>query len=190
MSGVMRTARKIALATAACAALQVAAAACSPSPEMEGSAMQADFSWVLDRQLAGMPRPGAGFPLDQDVEFLSKKGIDLLVSLTETPTSSDALAAKDISLLHLPVPDFAAPGQEQLRQFVEAAAAVIDGGGRVGVHCAAGRGRTGTALAVYLVHTGMTATKAIERVRELRPGSIETAAQEQAVIDYYESVRR
>jgi len=152
--------------------------------------MQAGFSWVLDEQLAGMPRPGTGFPLEQDLEFLSGMKIDLLVSLTETPTSSDALSAKGISLLHLPVPDFAAPTQEQLRQFVEASAAVIDGGGRVGVHCAAGKGRTGTALAVYLVHTGMTATKAIERVRELRPGSIETAAQEQAVIDYYESIRR
>ena len=51
----------------------------------------------------------------------------------------------------------------------------------VGVHCMAGRGRTGTMIACYLVSQGMSAEDAIAEVRRARPGSIQTEAQEQAV---------
>ena len=49
------------------------------------------------------------------------------------------------------------------------------------VHCAAGLGRTGTFAAQLLVTSGLTPQKAIAAVRQARPGTIETEAQEQAV---------
>ena len=49
-----------------------------------------------------------------------------------------------------------------------------------------GVGRTGTVLACYLVHRGATAVDAINRVRELRPGSVQTPEQEAAVLQYAE----
>ena len=151
----------------------------------EGEAM-AGFSWVLDEQLAGMPRPGATRPLEDDLDFLVTQRIELLVSLTETPPNPDLVASRGIRLHHSPVEDFAAPTQAQLGEFVELANAVIEAGGRVGVHCAAGKGRTGTFLAVFLVSQGMTAEEAIAEVRRLRPGSVETEEQEQAVAEYYD----
>ena len=54
----------------------------------------------------------------------------------------------------------------------------------VAVHCAAGKGRTGTVLAAYLVTQGMTAGEAIRKVRELRPGSVETYEQEQMIREW------
>lgn len=45
----------------------------------------------------------------------------------------------------------------------------------------AGLGRSGTMAAAYLVATGTSADEAIAILRELRPGSIETAEQEAAV---------
>ena len=52
------------------------------------------------------------------------------------------------------------------------------------VHCGAGLGRSGTVAACFLVHGGMGVGEAIARVRELRPFSVETAEQEQAIEEY------
>lgn len=179
---------RILFSTIGAIGLAAALCCCAASPTMTGSPMQEDFSWVIPDDLAGMSRPGSSFPIDQDMEFLAAEGIDLLVSLTEEPTPADEVEAKGMELLHVPIQDFTAPTMEQMELFVERAAAEIDGGGAVGVHCAGGHGRTGTMLAVYLVHTGMTAEEAIARVRELRPGSIETPSQEAAVHKYYMSL--
>jgi atypical dual specificity phosphatase len=55
----------------------------------------------------------------------------------------------------------------------------------VSVHCACGRGRTGTMLACYFVkHNGLSADNAIRAIRRLRPGSIDTEKQINAVQQY------
>jgi protein-tyrosine phosphatase len=51
----------------------------------------------------------------------------------------------------------------------------------VGIHCTAGLGRSGTMAAVDLLANGAAADEAIATVRHLRPESIETEAQEDAV---------
>ena len=55
------------------------------------------------------------------------------------------------------------------------------------MHCGGGLGRTGTLLACYLVRQGLPAAEAIERVRAVRPGSVETRQQAQAVHAYGQS---
>lgn len=148
------------------------------------SAAMAGFSWVIDDQVAGMPLPGSRRPLEEDLLFLRDQGIDALVSLTETPVSPEALGHHGIEPLHLPVPDYHAPTQEQLDAYVGAVQGWMSEGRRVGTHCFAGRGRTGTFLAALFVARGMDAEAAIAEVRRLRPGSIETDAQEEAVREF------
>jgi atypical dual specificity phosphatase len=58
------------------------------------------------------------------------------------------------------------------------------------VHCGEGKGRTGSVLAAYLVAKGATADEAIERVRALRPGSIQTLEQENAIRLFERVVRK
>jgi atypical dual specificity phosphatase len=65
---------------------------------------------------------------------------------------------------------------------------VLQRGRPVAVHCASGLGRTGTLLAAFLVSQGATAEGAIERVRSVRPGSVETLEQEQAIHAYAQRV--
>ena len=122
--------------------------------------------------------------------IMADNGIDLLISLTGGIPNPDVLADFEIDLFHLPVEDFHPPTLEQQIEFVEKTARRLAEGGRVGVHCAAGIGRTGTMLATYLVHLGSSADEAIARVRELRPGSIETMAQEKAIREYQEYLQR
>jgi atypical dual specificity phosphatase len=139
------------------------------------------FSWVIGDQVAGMPRPGASRPLERDLQFLQDQRVDVLVSLTETPVDPAALAAHGIEAMHLPVPDFEAPTQAQLDQYIASVQAWTADGRVVGTHCAAGLGRTGTFLAALFVARGYGGDAAIAEVRRLRPGSIETKAQEDAV---------
>ena len=158
---------------------------CSGEQKGGSTPMQVGFSWVIDEKLAGLPRPGTGGALDNDLDYLNRQRIDLLVTLTETPLDAAALQRHDLTPLHLPVEDFHAPKLEQIVEFVDRVDAVIAAGGRVGVHCAAGKGRTGTFLAAYFVHLGDEPQAAIDRVRELRPGSIETEDQEKLIARYH-----
>jgi atypical dual specificity phosphatase len=147
-------------------------------------AAMAGFSWVVDKQVAGLPRPGSKRPLDQDLRFLRDQGVDVLVTLTEKPLDAQALSQHGIESLHIPVPDYHAPTQEQLDQYVGAVKGWTSEGRQVGTHCFAGLGRTGTFFGALFVARGMDADAAIAEVRRLRPGSIETAAQEQAIRDF------
>src|SRR5262245_5496046 len=101
------------------------------------------FSFVVEGELAGMPRPGTRQALAADMDYLAEQGIELLVSLTEVGTDPVEAYRHHITVLHLPVRDFTAPSLQQLADFTRAAHAAIDQGKAVGVHCGAGLGRTG-----------------------------------------------
>jgi atypical dual specificity phosphatase len=94
---------------------------------------------------------------------------------------AEALGMDD---LHEPVADFTPPSLEQLKRIVGFIEDRLREGKPVGVSCVFGLGRTGTALACWLVSTGLDADTAINRVRRLRPGSIEVEGQEEAVRGY------
>jgi len=139
------------------------------------------FSWIVPGELAAMPLPGRDRPLEQDAAYLEQEGIRILVSLTENPPDSEILASRAIDQEHIPVQDYTPPTLEQMIEFVAVVKNSVETGRSVGVHCTAGLGRSGTMAATYLVADGASADEAIATVRQLRPGSIETTAQEDAV---------
>jgi atypical dual specificity phosphatase len=158
-----------------------------PSMAIESVPASTGFSWIVPGELAAMPLPGRDRPLDQDAVFLEQEGIRVLVSLTEEPPNVDTLASHSIEQRHLPVQDFAPPTLEQMTEFVALIEDSAAAGSPVGVHCTAGLGRSGTMAAAYLVATGASVNDAIATIRELRPGSIETEAQEDAIRRFEET---
>ncbi|MCP4570783.1 MAG: protein phosphatase [bacterium] len=154
------------------------------TPSETSSKMRDGFSWIVHERLCGMPLPAVADSSGEDLSFLQSQQIGLLVSLTVEELPVELLGEYGMDSLHIPVPDFHAPTMEQLSEFIAAVERQMTAGGRVGVHCHAGKGRTGTFLAAYLVSRGMAAADAIAKIRELRPGSVETAAQEAAIAEF------
>jgi atypical dual specificity phosphatase len=135
------------------------------------------FSWVEKPLLAAMARPSDA----ETLTWLRDQGIQVLVSLTEDRPRRDWTDAAGLLVFHEPLEDMEAPSQEQLDRAVSAIEKATQHNMPVAVHCGAGMGRTGVVLAAYFVAHGSPASAAIARVRKLRPGSIETREQEEAV---------
>jgi atypical dual specificity phosphatase len=139
------------------------------------------FNWVVPNQLAACVHPGVSRPA---LETLREHGFSLIVNLHERANALDVIQSLGAREVHLPVADSLPPTQAQLDEGVAEIARALGAGERVVVHCAAGLGRSGTLLAAYFVHAGLSPDVAIERVRTARPGSVETAEQEAAVATY------
>jgi atypical dual specificity phosphatase len=143
-----------------------------------------NFSWIEEARLAAM-----GLPDDPDtLAWLREQGIELVITLTEDPIRRDWLGDAGLLSLHIPVQDMAPPTLAQVEECVSAIKRAHEQNMAVALHCYAGRGRTGTFLASYLVAHGRAAEEAIARIRQLRPGSIETEEQEDVVREFARSL--
>ena len=134
-------------------------------------------TWVSERVL------GCAYPrTKRALGEMSRQGVRVLINLHERPHDQQILARHGMREVHLPVEDFAAPTVEQIERGVAEILEARAAGEASAVHCGGGLGRTGTLLACYLVLTeGLDAQEAIERIRDLRPGSVETVGQVAAV---------
>ena len=163
------------------------------------SARPTNFSWVIKDQLAG-----SGLPLTfKQFQWIRNKGIETIITLREIPlpakwfdNSQIANEKKDradnkssqigkMNYLHLYVEDYKVPPIQKIDSTVKFIENEIKLNRSVMVHCAAGKGRTGTILAAYLLKKeNLTAEQAIKKIREIRPGSIQTRIQEDSIYEY------
>ena len=139
-----------------------------------------NFGWVLKDELAGSQGPASV----QDLFFLYSQGVRAVIRMEERTIAADSGNMVDLVDMFEPVPDFTPPGLEQTQRMIDFIDQQTAEQKPVVVSCYAGIGRTGTVLACYLVHRGEEPAEAINRVRQLRPSSIQTPEQEAAVYQY------
>lgn len=104
-----------------------------------------------------------------------------LLGVTSLPEQIEALGMR---WWHLPIRDMDTPDRdfEMLWQSTgQELRRLLSDGCSIALHCRGGLGRTGTIAARLLVELGSAPALAIERVRTVRPGSIETREQEKFV---------
>jgi len=135
------------------------------------------FSWIEQPLLGAMARPES---MD-DLLWLRSQGVQLLITLTEDSLPRHWVNDAGLFNMHVPIIDMHPPSQSQIELCMSAIEKARRGKFGAVLHCAAGLGRTGTLAACFLVASGLSAGDAIARIRDLRPGSVETDEQVEAV---------
>mgnify|MGYP001300441983 CR=1 FL=1 len=133
--------------------------------------------------------------LGMDLDAIRSWGADAVITLIE-PHEFEEMQVQDLGAEvtargmdwhNLPIVDVTAPGwrfEDGRRGKGPRIRARLTRGERVFVHCKGGLGRAGTVAARLLVELGLhDARSAIATVRAVRPGALETRAQEQHVED-------
>jgi len=140
------------------------------------------FTWVRGKRLAASGRPYS----KEQVDWLREKGVTAILSLTEEPLPSGWTIGMETR--HIGMRDHAPPSHGDMQAGADYLASALEDGKVVLVHCLAGKGRTGSVLAAYMVaYEGKTARQAIEELRGGRAGSVERA--QEANVLAFESVK-
>lgn len=163
-------------------------------------------SWITDSILA-MQRPSESMLVEGNLlEQFRRHRISAIFNLTEPgehqhcghgnldisgfPYNPDTVMASGIKYFNYSWRDMKVPPISLVLDIVHVAYNEICGGGKIAVHCHAGFGRTGIIVACVLIAgDGFSAEESISVVRQRRPGSIQTLAQENSVIEFEKAYR-
>jgi len=137
----------------------------------------------LPYRLAGMSTPTN----ENDIDMLQRLGVTKVLTLTEEePLDPAWFEFKRITNLFIPTPNYKPPTISEMDCIYQIF--YDDPEGFWLVHCGGGKGRAGTVLACLLAMHGsedgtpqMEKGQAIEHIRKIRPGSIESSHQEEFV---------
>lgn len=141
------------------------------------------FSWIYPGRLAGMSTPRH----EGDIDLLVEMGFTHVLSLTdESPLPEEWFTFKLEHVL-IPIRNLGSPTLAEMNYIYER----VEEGGRWLIHCGAGVGRAGTVLACLIAMFGkdegenttprLVAKTAITLLRQARPRSLESEAQEKFV---------
>ncbi len=130
--------------------------------------------------------------LELDLDAIAAWGAAAVVTLIErhelealgVAELGEMVADRHMSWFHLPIRDVGTPDEEFeacWKSTGESIRSVIRDGFNVVVHCKGGLGRAGMISARLLVELGWDPENAINAIRRVRPGAIETQAQERHV---------
>ncbi|HYG73556.1 MAG TPA: dual specificity protein phosphatase family protein [Planctomycetota bacterium] len=140
------------------------------------------WDWVDESVLLG------ALPLNSDVAELKRIGITGVINTCcEYRGPVNAYESAGIQELYLPTIDFTPPSSVDIASGVEFIKQQVARGGKVYVHCKAGRGRSATIVMCYLIACGHTPESAQKLLLEKRPHVLRSLRTRKVVLDYYES---
>jgi atypical dual specificity phosphatase len=144
-----------------------------------------DFNWVIKDSLAGSDMPGLMNELEEDIVFLKKMNINLIITLTEAPLNP-CVSEFGFKLIHFPILDMGFPMPRPCQEICNQAVESINNKLPVLFHCKAGQGRTGLMLACTLVSLGQSPEEALSTVRKVNRAYVQTNSQESFITNYFQ----
>ena len=142
-----------------------------------------NFSWIIEGKLAGSAIPTS----TDEIQWAIDQGVKSIVTIREEPLDTDY--TNNVNYFHVHSNDMGVPAFDDLVKTVDFIHDRIVNDEPVMVHCLAGLGRTGTILACYLIkYKKMSADDAIQKVRDERPGSIQSFPQEEIIFQFAKSL--
>ena len=143
-----------------------------------------NFSWLIPEKLAGSAIPTSL----EEIKWALNEGVKSIVTIREEALEFPLPA--EMKYLHVHSNDMGVPEFDDLVHAVDFIHTRITSNEPVMVHCLAGLGRTGTILACYLIkYKKMPADDAIQKVRNERPGSIQSFPQEEMIFQFAKSLQ-
>lgn len=136
-----------------------------------------DFTWIIENEVAASRHPIKATYYDVSWEdvvmWLNKQGIQAIITLSaERPLEIEEIKVLDkfnVSYLFLPITDFSIPDDDSIvERFVSYTSKLRGEKKPFLVHCAAGCGRTGIMLMIYLMEKGMSLNDAFNYIIDRR----------------------
>ncbi len=137
------------------------------------------FHWLVPGRLAGCLMPGLGQPLEQELALLQAVGVTVLVNLTETAMRQPAVTAGWPRSIHIGAQGHDLPHLEWVKQLLARIEQLIAQGEVVAVHGLGGLARTGTVLGAWLIKEGLATDAALQYLRGIEPGFVQTRVQKE-----------
>lgn len=135
------------------------------------------FGFLHAYPVAGMSEPWST-KMETTLALLKEQGIDAILTLTEDDLYGERYRAAGFLSHHEPIDDCEPPSAEGMDRAIAFIDDCLEKGFGVVVHCAEGRGRTGTVLAAWLGREeSLSAQDAIRRVYDLREHTVITPSQ-------------
>ena len=129
-------------------------------------------------------------PFASDVQTLYDSGVRAVVNTCEEYAGPvDEYARLGIEQFRMPTTDFTPPRLADVRRAVAFIASKADRGETVYVHCKAGRARSATVVACWLMYRyRITANEAVSRLRQVRPHIVKELERRTVVRDFEREV--
>lgn len=141
------------------------------------------WDWIDEHLLLG------ALPSASDAVKLRALGIGAVVNLCEECAGPHAAyASLGIEQLRVRTVDFTPPTLENIESALAFIHRSIAAGKKVYVHCKAGRGRSATVGACYLIGKGMTPPEAQRLLSDRRPQVLPGICEREVVLEYFKTV--
>jgi len=147
-------------------------------------------------RLAITPGPRGRDWLEDDIRFLQRAGVDVVVSAL-TPAEVEELGlleeghccqSNGLEFLSFPIEDRSVPPSlDEFDGLLNSVTAYLRNGKAVGVHCRAGIGRSSMIVASTLIRNGLSVDSAFSAIQEARGCSVPDTPEQRKWVERYSS---